>query len=78
MQKCKEDYLKEEEEKQYNLKLTEEHWFVENPLDDNFRYIAKWLDQKLLPLKVSCPCDIPYSFQVVSKWEKYIMLLLLR
>lgn len=40
MQRQKEEYLKEEEEEEYKIKLSEEHWYIENPaLEDQIKYV---------------------------------------
>lgn len=31
MQRKKEEYLKEEQEKEYKIKLSEEHWYLDDP-----------------------------------------------
>lgn len=38
MQRQKEEYLKEEQEEEYKMKLNEEHWYIDNPqLEDEIR-----------------------------------------
>ena len=50
MQRQKEEYNKEEEEKQYKIKLTEEHWYIDNPgLDDQIRweFLSSFVNRKI-------------------------------